>query len=326
MTRMLRGNQAIREALIQEMERDPRVFVYGEDVARHGGVYRVTEGLLERFGPARVFDTPISESGIVGLGVGAALMGMRPVVEIQFTDLITIAMDQIVSSAAKARFVHNGAMNAPLVIRTLNLGHGTVYSSQALEAWFVHVPGLKIVAPATPADAKGLLISAIRDPDPVLFFEHRELYAMSGDVPEEPYTVPFGQAAVRRPGADVTIVSYSSMVALAESAAAELAGQGVSAEVIDLRTLVPFDRQTVISSVCKTGRLVIVHEAVRRAGFGAEIAAAVADSEAFEYLLAPIVRVANPGVPVPHSKALHPLALPSKDAVVAAVRRVMQYD
>jgi pyruvate/2-oxoglutarate/acetoin dehydrogenase E1 component len=307
------------------MESDPRVFVYGEDVARHGGVYRVTEGLMERFGPTRVFDTPISESGIVGLGVGAALMGMRPVVEIQFTDLITIPMDQIVSSAAKARFVHNGAMNVPMVIRTLNLGRGTVYASQALEAWFAHVPGLKVVMPSNPYDAKGLLISAIRDEDPVVFLEHRELYGLSGEVPEQPYTIPFGKASVRRVGADVTIIAYSSMVTLAEDAAAGLSLQGISAEVIDLRTLVPFDRQTVVASVCKTGRLVIVQEAVRRGGFGAEIAATVVESEAFGYLQAPIVRVANPGVPVPHSKALHKLALPDKEAVVAAVRRVMEY-
>jgi pyruvate/2-oxoglutarate/acetoin dehydrogenase E1 component len=325
MSRMLRGNQALREALVQEMENDERVFVYGEDVARHGGVYRVTEGLLERFGPARVFDTPISESGIVGLGVGAGLMGMRPVVEIQFTDLITIAMDQIVNSGAKARYAHDGALHCPLVVRTHNLGHGTIYAHQALEAWFAHVPGLKVVTPATPHDAKGLLISAIRDPDPVIFVEHRELYAMSGEVPVEPYAVPFGKAAIRRPGADVTIVAYSMDVALAQAAAVELAGQGIDAEVVDLRTLVPFDKATVVESVCKTGRLVIVHEAVRRGGFGAEIAATVIDSAAFAFLQAPIVRVANPGVPVPHSKALHRLALPRVEDVIAAARRVMEY-
>jgi len=323
--RTLRGNEALREALIQEMERDERVFVYGEDVAHYGGVYHVTQGLQERFGPARVFDTPISESAIVGIGAGAALMGMRPVAEIQFMDLITIAMDQIVSSAAKARYVHNGAMHVPLVIRTHNTGRGTVYASQALEAWFTHVPGLKVVVPSDPHDAKGLLITAIRDPDPVIFVEHRELYGMSGPVPEEPYTVPFGQAAVRRPGSDVTLVAYSSMVAVAEEAAGDLAGEGIQVEVIDPRTLVPFDKKTVVQSVCKTGRLVIAHEAVRRAGFGAEIAAAVMDSEAFGYLQAPIVRVANPGVPVPHSKALHKLALPTKADIVAAIRRVMAY-
>ena len=323
--RKLRGNEALREALMQEMARDERVFLFGEDVGRYGGVYHVTRGLQERFGPERVFDTPISESAIAGLAAGAALVGMRPVAEIQFTDLITIAMDQIVNSIAKARFVTNGAMHVPLVIRTLNLGKGTVYSSQNLEAWFVHVPGLKVVMPSNPYDAKGLLVSAIRDPDPVLFFEHRDLYGMSGEVPEELYTVPFGQAAIRRQGKDVTLVAYSSMVALAEKVAAQMAGEGVDVEVFDPRTIVPFDREALIQSVCKTGRLVIVHESVRRCGVGAEIAAIVADSEAFGYLAAPIVRVANPGVPVPHSKALHKYALPGADDVAAAIRRVMEY-
>ena len=323
--RKLRGNEALREALFQEMESDERVFVFGEDVGRYGGVYHVTQGLQERFGEDRVFDTPISESAIVGLAAGAAIMGMRPVAELQFTDLITIAMDQIVSSSAKVRFVTNGAMHAPLVIRTLNLGKGTVYASQDLEAWFAHVPGLKVVMPSNPYDAKGLLVSAIRDPDPVIFFEHRDLYGMSGDVPEELYSVPFGEANIRRPGSDATVVAYSSMVTLAEKAAEELAGQGIDAEVIDPRTLVPFDKDTVVESVCKTGRLVIVHEAVRRAGFGAEIAATIADSEAFGYLQAPIVRVANPGVPVPHSKALHKYALPDTEDIIAAVQRVMGY-
>jgi len=323
--RILRGNQALCEALTQEMAGDERVFVLGEDVARHGGVYRVTEGLLGRFGPARVIDTPISESGIVGLAVGAALLGMRPVVEIQFTDLVTIAMDQIVNSAAKARYVNNGAMNAPLVVRILNLGKGTVYSSQALEAWFVHVPGLKVVTPSNPYDAKGLLISAIRDPDPVIFIEHKSLYGMRGPVPEEPYAIPFGRAEVRRQGSDVTVVAWSAAVALVEAAAEDLAGEGVEVEVINLRTLIPFDKTCVLNSVRKTGRLVLVHEAVRRGGVGAEIAAAVVESDAFGYLQAPIVRVANPGVPVPHSTALHRFAFPHKDDVIAAVRRVTEY-
>lgn len=323
--RKLRGNEALREALFQEMESDERVFVFGEDVGRYGGVYHVTQGLQERFGEDRVFDTPISESAIVGLAAGAAILGMRPVAELQFTDLITIAMDQIVSSSAKVRFVTNGAMHAPLVIRTLNLGKGTVYASQELEAWFVHVPGLKVVMPSSPYDAKGLLVSAIRDPDPVIFFEHRDLYGMSGDVPEELYSVPFGEASIRRQGSNVTIVAYSHTVNVAEEAAEKLAKQGIDVELIDPRTLVPFDKETVVESVCKTGRLVIVHEAVRRAGFGAEIAAAIADSEAFGYLQAPIVRVANPGVPVPHSKALHKYALPDTEDIIAAVQRVMGY-
>jgi pyruvate/2-oxoglutarate/acetoin dehydrogenase E1 component len=307
------------------MERDARVFVYGEDVAHHGGVYRVTEGLMERFGLERVFDTPISESGIVGLGVGAALMGMRPVAEIQFTDLITVAMDQLVSSAAKARFVTGGTMHVPLVVRTVNLGKGNVYASQALEAWFTHVPGLKVAVPSNPYDAKGLLVSAIRDPDPVVFFEQRDLYSSSGPVPEQLYTVPLGQAAVLREGSDVTIVAYSGMVRAAIEATETLAAEGIEVEVIDPRTLVPFDTETIVDSVCKTGRLVIAHEAVRRGGFGAEIAATITDSEAFGYLQAPIIRVANPNVPVPYSKALHPYALPDKHDIITAAKRVMEY-
>ena len=323
--RELRGNQALREALIEAMADDERVFLLGEDIGRHGGVFRVTEGLLERFGPQRVIDSPISESGIVGVGVGAALLGMRPVVEIQFTDLVTIAMDQIVNSAAKARYVHEGRLGAPLVIRTVNLGKGTVYASQAREAWFAHVPGLKVVMPADPQDAKGLLATAIRDDNPVVFIEHLTLYGLHGPVPEQRCDVPLGTARIRRAGGDVTIVAWGGCVPLAEDAAMRLAGEGVDAEVLDLRTLVPFDRDAVVASVCRTGRLVIVHEAVQRCGFGAEVAASVVDSMAFDHLQAPIVRVANPGVPVPHSRALHALALPSADDVVDAVRRVVGY-
>ena len=321
----MRGNEALCQALTEEMARDDRVFVLGEDLAAHGGVFRVTEGLLDRFGPERVIDTPISESGFVGLAVGAALMGMRPVVEIQFTDLITIAMDQIVNTAAKARFVHDGKLHAPLVVRTLNLGKGTVYASQALEAWFTHVPGLKVVMPSTPHDAAGLLLAAIRDPDPVIFIEHRQLYAARGEVGDPIEAIPLGCANVRRRGSDVTVVAWSNMAEVAEEAADRLAEDGVSVELIDLRTLVPFDREAVVASVSKTGRLVIAHEAVRRGGFGAEVAAVVADSDAFDHLLAPIARVANPGVPVAHGSALHALALPGPDDIVAAVRRLMDY-
>ncbi|HEV8130676.1 MAG TPA: alpha-ketoacid dehydrogenase subunit beta [Acidobacteriota bacterium] len=323
--RLLRGNQALCEALTQEMTQDERVFVMGEDVAAHGGIYRVTEGLLTCFGPTRVMDTPISESGFVGLAVGAAMLGMRPVVEIMSCGWITVAMDQIVNSAAKVRYVNNGGMHVPVVIRTVISGSGNVYTGQELEAWFFHVPGLKVVAPSNPYDAKGLLISSIRDPDPVIFFEHKSLYSMRGEVPEETYVLPFGQAKVRREGSDVTVVAYSGMVAVAEEAAHELAGEGVEAEVIDPRTLVPFDKKTIVESVCKTGRLVVVHESVRRGGVGAEIAAAVIDSDAFGYLRAPILRVTNPGVPIPFSATLRKIVSPGKDEVVAAVRRVMAY-
>ena len=323
--RKLRGNEALCEALAQEMAADERVFVLGEDLGAHGGVFRVTEGLYERFGADRVVDSPISESGIVGAGVGAALMGMRPVIELQFIDLITIAMDQIVSSAAKARYVHDGAMNCPLVVRTVALGKGTVYASQALEAWFTHVPGLKVVMPGNPRDAKGLLTEAIRDDDPVLFIEHRSLYAMRGEVPEESYTTGFGKANVCREGDDVTVVTWGNMVAMAEKVADALAEESIGVEVIDLRTLAPFDSKAVVESVCKTGRLVVAHEAVKCSGFGAEVVASVMESEAFDYLQAPIARVANPGVPVPHSAALHELALPGKDDLAAAIKKVVAY-
>ena len=323
--RTLRLNEALREALRQEMELDERVFVLGEDVAAHGGLEGVTEGLLDRFGPERVMDMPISESGFAGLAVGAALMGMRPVVEMQFTGLLTVAMDQIANSAAKARYVHNGALHAPLVVRTVSMSGGNVYMGQSLESWVAHVPGLKVVAPSTPFDAKGLLISSIRDPDPVIFVEPHGLYDATGEVPEDPYTILLGEAAVRREGADVTVVAWLTMVPIVEAAAAELSREGVEVEVIDPRTLVPFDVRSVVQSVIKTGRLVIVHEAVRRAGFGAEVAAMIAGSEAFAHLKAPIERVANVGVPVPHSAALAKHVIPRPSDVVAAVRRSLEH-
>ena len=323
--RSLRGNQALAQALGQEMERDHRVMLLGEDVAAHGGVFGVSQGLLERFGPQRVIDTPISESGIVGLAVGAAMMGMRPVVEIQFTDLMTIAMDQIVNTAAKVRYAHNGVMHAPVVIRTVNLTKGTIYSSQSLEAWFAHVPGLKVVMPSTPSDAAGLLLTAIRDPDPVIFIESRSLYALRRPVPDQIQAIAFGQSQIIREGSDVTVVAWGPMVSIAKEATEQLSNDGISVELIDPRTLIPFDLNAIVQSVCKTGRLVIVHEAVRRCGFGAEIAAAVMDGEAFGCLQAPIVRVANPGVPVAHSAALHKFALPDTDDVIAGIRRVFEY-
>ena len=323
--RTLRGNEALCEALAQEMAADDSVFVLGEDLGAHGGVFRVTEGLYERFGPERVIDSPISESGIVGAGVGAAMMGMRPVVELQFIDLITIAMDQVANTAAKARYVHDGAMSCPLVVRTVALGKGTVYASQALEAWCAHVPGLKVVMPSDPREAKGLLIEAIRDDDPVIFIEHKAIYGMRCEVPEESYTIGFGKANVRREGDDVTVVAWGNMVAMAEKVADAMAEESVSVEVIDLRTMSPFDRHTVVQSVCKTGRLVVAHEAARTAGFGAEVVASVMESEAFDYLQSPILRVANPDVPVPHSPGLHKLALPNKDDIAAAISRVIAY-
>ena len=317
--------EALREALAQEMEQDERVFVFGEDVAAYGGLEDVTKGLLDRFGPERVMDTPISESGMAGLAVGAALLGMRPVVEMQFTGLITVAMDQIANSAAKARYVHDGALSASLVIRTINMSTGNVYMGQALETWLTHVPGLKVVAPSTPLDCKGLLVASIRDPDPIVFVEHNALYATEGPVPERSYVLPLGEALVRREGSDVTVVAWLSMVPVVLEAAENVAADGISVEVIDLRTLVPFDGEAVVRSVAKTGRLVVAHESVRRAGFGAEVAAVVSGSEAFRELKAPIVRVANAGVPVPHSASLHKHVLPDKAAVVQGIRRALGY-
>ena len=314
---------AIREGLAQEMHRDEMVYLFGEDVAYYGGILGVTEGMLEEFGPERVMDMPISEAGFSGMAVGAALMGLRPVIEMQFTGLITVAMDPLVNTGAKARYVHDGAMSVPMVVRSTHMMHGNAYMSQALEAWFTHIPGFKVVTPSTPADAKGLMISSIRDPDPVLYVEHEDLYKTTGPVPEEALSVPLGKAAVRRAGSDVTVIAWLAAVPVAEAAAEELAGTDISVEVIDPRTLVPFDSACVLESVRKTGRLVIVHEAVRRGGFGGEIAAMVASSDAVFRLKSPIERVANPGVPVPHARHLNRTVLPDKEDVIAAVKRTL---
>ena len=321
--RELEFKAAIREGLAQEMHRDETVYVFGEDVAYYGGILGVTEGMLEEFGPERVMDMPISETGFTGMAVGAALMGLRPVIEMQFTGLITVAMDPLVNTGAKARYVHDGAMSVPMVVRSPHMMHGNAYMSQALETWFTHIPGFKVVTPSTPADAKGLMITAIRDPDPVLYVEHEDLYKNTGPVPNDLSTVPFGKASVRREGSDVTIVAWLAAVQVAESAAEELAANGISAEIIDPRTLVPFDTECVLASVRKTGRLVIVHEAVKRGGFGGEIAAMVAGSDTVSKLKAPIERVANPGVPVPHAKRLNRAVLPDNQDVISAVNRTL---
>lgn len=322
--RRLTMRAAINEGLRQAMDEDERVFLLGEDVAGYGGIEAVTTGLLERFGPERVFDTPISESGFTGLAVGAAMVGRRPVIELQFTGVLTIALDHIANSAAKTRYASDGGYSAPLVVRTVNMSGGNVYTGQALEAWVAHVPGLKVVVPSTPADAKGLLMASIHDPDPVVFVEHTGIYDLEGPVEEEPYDIPLGVAAITRAGADVTVVTWLNMVPVVETAAVELASDGIDVEVIDARCLVPFDAEMVIRSVSKTGRLVVVHEAVERGGFGAEVAAVVAGSEAFSSLKAPIVRVGNPGVPVPHSAHLAPHVLPGVANVIAGIRRAVE--
>jgi pyruvate dehydrogenase E1 component beta subunit len=318
--RELEYAKAIREALFQEMGVDDQIVCFGEDIALYGGLWGATKGLQKEFGSERVFDTPISEAGIVGMGVGAALMGMKPVVELQFTGLITVAMDPIVNTAAKARYINNGSMNVPIVIRSITMSANNVYMGQSLEAWFTHVPGLKVVVPSNAYDVKGLMVAAINDPDPVVFFEHEGLYKSVGEVPEERYEIPFGKASVSKEGNDVTVVAWSKMLEEVEIAASILESQNISVEIIDPRTLVPFDFDTIAKSVKKTGRLVIAHEAVKVGGFGGEIAARFSESEISRYLKAPIVRVGNKGVPVPYSSELSKYVVPNAKDVESAVK------
>ena len=319
-------SEAINEAMSEEMRRDDSVFLMGEDVGAFNGVFGVSAGMFAEFGEERVRDTPISEAAIVGGGLGAALVGMRPIVEIMFADFVTVAMDQVVNQVAKARSMSGGKANVPLTIRLVNGAPGSAAAqhSQSPEAWFMNVPGLKIVLPTTPYDAKGLLKTAIRGEDPVLFFEHKNLYAVTGDVPEEDYTVPFGQAVVRREGTDATIIAIGGVSAAVAGAAERLAESGISVEVIDPRTLVPLDTETLVASVKKTHRAVIVHEAHRRAGPGAEIAAILAE-EAIGHLDAPILRVATQNVPFPYNPELEQYILPTVEDVVAAVESVVKY-
>ena len=318
--------EAIREALAQAMEADPTVFTLGEDIGVYGGAFGVTGDLVHRFGEERVRDTPISELGIAGAAVGAALTGMKPVLELQFSDFITLATEQIVNQAAKIRYMYGGKATVPMVVR-MPAGSGTgaaAQHSQSLEAWFAHIPGLKVVQPVTPYDAKGLLLAAIDDPNPVLIFEHKLLYRTKGPVPVEPYRVPIGKAEIRRQGRDVTIAATSIMVIRAMSAAERLADEGIEAEVIDLRTIRPMDTATLIESVSKTGRLLTVYEAVKTLGIGAEVSAAIAESEAFDLLDAPIARLGGREVPLPYNPTLEKSAVPQEDDIVNAVRRLVR--
>ena len=318
--RTLSYAEAIREALAQAMEADPRVFLFGEDVGVYGGAFGVSGDLVHRFGKERVIDTPISELGLAGAAVGAALTGMKPVLEIQFSDFVTLAMEQIVNQAAKIRFMFGGKASVPMVVR-LPGGSGTGAAgqhSQSLEAWFAHVPGLKVVQPSTPYDAKGLLLAAIDDPNPVLFFEHKLLYKTKGEVPTERYRVPIGQAAVRREGRDLTIVGSSIMALRAASAAERLAAEGVDAEVVDLRSLRPIDFATIAASVRKTHRLLVVYEGVKTMGIGAEIAAMIAESDLFHVLEAPIARLGGADAPIPYNPMLEKAAVPQESDIVAA--------
>jgi acetoin:2,6-dichlorophenolindophenol oxidoreductase subunit beta len=316
--------QAIREALAEEMERDRQVFVIGEDVGQSGGVFGVTKGLAARFGGERVLDTPISEEGIVGAAVGASLLGGRAVVEIMFSDFATLAMDMIVNQAAKTHYMTGGRLSAPLTIRlvTGTAGATAAQHSQSLEAWFAHVPGLKCVAPSTPADAKALLKTAIRDPDPVCFFEHKLLYNRKGEVEDGLEPLPLGQARVAREGADVTVVSYLKTLHDALDAAETLAGEGVSVEVLDPRSLVPLDRDALRTSLEKTGRLLIAHEAPQRGGFGAEIAA-VAAEEMFDLLRAPVARVGGTNTPMPYAPELEGFVIPDAARIADGIRSLV---
>jgi len=317
--------EAIREALRQEMQRDERVFLLGEDLGVYGGAFGVTYGLLVEFGEERVRDTPISEAAIVGAAIGAALTGMRPVAEIMFMDFITIAMEELVNQGAKLRFMFGGKAKVPLVLRT-PAGAGTgaaAQHSQSLEAWPVHVPGLKVVMPSTPYDAKGLLLASIRDDNPVIFVEHKLLYKTKGPVPEEDYTIPLGVADIKREGKDLTVIATSLMVLRALQAAEELAQEGIEVEVVDPRTLKPFDAETVNRSVMKTGRALIVHEACLTGGVGAEIAARIAEGPAFDYLDAPIKRLAGLDIPIPYNRNLEYHTVPQVENIVEAARELV---
>ncbi len=323
--RKITYREALREALREEMQRDSTVFLLGEDIGRYwGGAFKVTDGLAEEFGDERVRDTPISESAIIGTAVGAAITGMRPVAEIMFGDLTALAMDQIANQAAKICYMFGGQAKCPLVIRT-PFGAGVniaSHHSQSLEAWFMHVPGLYVAVPSTPYDAKGLLKTAIRGDNPVFFCEHKLLYPIEGEVPEEEYTIPFGLADIKHEGTDVTIVATLYMVHKALNAVKELEKEGVSVEVVDPRTLTPLDKHAIIRSVKKTGKLIIVSEDCKTAGVSAEIAAIIAE-EAIDYLDAPIKRVAEPDTPIPFSPSLEQYVIPDEKAIIKAVKSVV---
>jgi 2-oxoisovalerate dehydrogenase E1 component beta subunit len=316
---------AIREGLREEMARDERVFLLGEDIGAYGGAFKVTDGLIQEFGEGRVIDTPIAETAIVGAAVGAAMMGMRPVAEMQFIDFISCAFDMITNFAAKSRYRHG--VGVPLVIRGPSGGgvHGGPFHSQNPEAYFAHTPGLKIVQPATAYDAKGLIKAAIRDDDPVLYFEHKFLYRrIKEELPGGDWIVPIGKAAVRREGRDLSIITYGAMVWVALEAAKTLEAEGIDAEVVDLRTLFPMDEETVLSSVAKTNKAILLHEATRTGGIGAEIAAVLSE-RCFEYLDGPLVRVTAPDTPVPYSPPLEEAFLPNPEKVCRAARALAAY-
>jgi pyruvate/2-oxoglutarate/acetoin dehydrogenase E1 component len=323
-TREISLAQAVNEALAEELRRDPTVFLIGEDVAEAGTPFKVTSGLVEEFGAERVLDSPISEAGITGIGLGAAMTGMRPVVDIMFGDFLTLVMDQLANQAAKVHYMSGGRLHAPLTVRT-TLGatrRSAAQHSQSLHAWVAHVPGLKVALPSTPYDAKGLLKSAIRDDNPAVFFEDKMMFAVKGPVPDDEYLIPFGVADVKRQGEDLTLVATSSMVYVALEAADRLAEEGVSAEVVDPRTLVPLDRETLVASAKKTGRVLVVDEGHRSYGASAELAATIAE-DAFYWLDAPVQRAAAMDVPVPFSPVLEDQTVPTPDLLVELSRALV---
>jgi 2-oxoisovalerate dehydrogenase E1 component beta subunit len=320
--------QALHDAMWAEMERDDRVVIMGEDVGVRGGVFRATAGFHERFGEERVIDTPLAEGAIVGVAIGMATAGLLPIAEMQFSDFIYPAYDQIVSEAARMRYRSRGAWGCPLVVRAPFGGgiHGGIHHSQCPEALFTHIPGLKVVTPSTPADMAGLIVSAIRDPDPVIFFEHKRTYfAIKGEVPDGDHTVPIGKAAISRPGSDVSILTYGQMVHDSLAAAETAQAEGVSVEVVDLRTLVPLDKETILESVTRTGKVLIVYEANQTGGFGGELAAVVGE-EAFDSLDGPIMRVASPDIPaMPYDDAMEEFCLPNREKILDALRKLAAY-
>ena len=325
-TREITYLESVREAMSQEMRENEDVFILGEDIGVYGGAFGVTRGMIEEFGPERVRNTPISEAAIAGAAVGSALTGMRPILELQFSDFITIAMDQIVNQAAKTRYMFGGKGKVPMVLRT-PAGSGTgaaAQHSQSLEAWMAHIPGLKVVQPSTAYDVKGLLKAAMDDDNPVIFYEHKLLYKTSSNVPEESYKIELGKADIKREGTDVTIVATAIMVHKALEAAEVLEKDGISAEVIDPRTIVPLDKETIIESVKKTGKLIVVHEAVKRGGIGGEIVGVIAESEAFDYLDAPIIRLGGKEVPIPYNPNLEKAAIPQVPDIIAAVKKTVR--
>jgi 2-oxoisovalerate dehydrogenase E1 component beta subunit len=328
MARTLNFIDAINEALSQEMTRDDRVFILGEDIGLSGGVFKATAGLLEKFGEERVLDTPLAEGAIIAAAIGSSMVGFRPVPEIQFADFITPAMEQIVQQASKLRYRSAGGFSCPITIRVCCGGGvgGGLYHSQENASWFVHEPGLKVVMPSTPYDAKGMLLAAIRDPDPVLYFEHKKLYRTSkGEVPEGDYTVPIGPASVRREGRDLTILTYGYMTQLSLEAADQISRRGIEAEIVELRTLSPIDKETILNSVRKTSKCLIVHEDKRTMGFGAELSAIVSE-EAFEDLDGPIIRVTGPDIPpIAFSPPLEKAWLVNTEKILAAVEKLAAY-